>query len=261
MCLVVIIVLNPPQEIEEAHHNLLKTLSDPPNQESEDQQCLSATVSRTPSLERGSINGATENKFIYPLNNPVTPSFPFDPHRQRGQHNGTQGPVHGILTRLQGRPRRLRLRCQHKDVPELSRSSPRRTGAVALFIFCFLFVTLQFLRVSTAPASRYRRMKSLEKSWKSRKREQNRVFCEAEELSEGREQESVTMYKRGNIRGIPHPRTLPTMLPPFMCYSSVDRSGTRVSTAHPPPGPPFQCSNGCFTLISPALMAEGLCLI
>ncbi|XP_056884262.1 rho guanine nucleotide exchange factor 11 isoform X5 [Takifugu flavidus] len=45
------------KEIEEAHHNLLKTLSDPPNQETEDGQCLSATVSRTPSLDRGSING------------------------------------------------------------------------------------------------------------------------------------------------------------------------------------------------------------
>lgn len=68
-CFVVIIVLNPLQEIEDAHHNLLKTLSDTSvNQESEDRQCPSATVSRTPSLDRGSINGETENNFISPQN-------------------------------------------------------------------------------------------------------------------------------------------------------------------------------------------------
>lgn len=57
-------VLTPLQEIEEAHHKLLKTLSDSPaNQESEDQQCPSATVSRTPSLDRGSINSERESEF------------------------------------------------------------------------------------------------------------------------------------------------------------------------------------------------------
>ncbi|XP_041820615.1 rho guanine nucleotide exchange factor 11 isoform X2 [Chelmon rostratus] len=46
------------KEIEKAHHKLLKTLREPPaNQESEDQQCPSATVSRTPSLDRGSGDG------------------------------------------------------------------------------------------------------------------------------------------------------------------------------------------------------------
>uniref|UniRef100_A0A8C4GJ80 Rho guanine nucleotide exchange factor (GEF) 11 n=1 Tax=Dicentrarchus labrax TaxID=13489 RepID=A0A8C4GJ80_DICLA len=43
------------KEIEKAHHTLLKTLREPSvNQESEDQPCPSATVSRTPSLDRGS---------------------------------------------------------------------------------------------------------------------------------------------------------------------------------------------------------------
>ncbi|KAI3375703.1 hypothetical protein L3Q82_004013 [Scortum barcoo] len=43
------------KEIESNHHRLLKTLREPSvNQESEEQQCLSATVSRTPSLDRGS---------------------------------------------------------------------------------------------------------------------------------------------------------------------------------------------------------------
>ncbi|XP_070785812.1 rho guanine nucleotide exchange factor 11 [Enoplosus armatus] len=46
------------KEIEKAHHKLLKTLRESSvNQESEDQQCLSATVSRTPSLDRGSGDG------------------------------------------------------------------------------------------------------------------------------------------------------------------------------------------------------------
>ncbi|XP_044039216.1 rho guanine nucleotide exchange factor 11 isoform X2 [Siniperca chuatsi] len=46
------------KEIEKAHHKLLKTLREPSvNQESEEQQCLSATVSRTPSLDRGSGDG------------------------------------------------------------------------------------------------------------------------------------------------------------------------------------------------------------
>ncbi|XP_036967803.1 rho guanine nucleotide exchange factor 11 isoform X7 [Acanthopagrus latus] len=46
------------KEIEKAHHKLLKTLREPSvNQESEDQQCPSATVSRTPSLDRGSGDG------------------------------------------------------------------------------------------------------------------------------------------------------------------------------------------------------------
>ncbi|XP_065806961.1 rho guanine nucleotide exchange factor 11 isoform X3 [Labrus bergylta] len=46
------------KEIEKAHHKLLKTLTEPPvNQESEEPQCHSASVSRTPSLDRGSIDG------------------------------------------------------------------------------------------------------------------------------------------------------------------------------------------------------------
>ncbi|XP_030287731.1 rho guanine nucleotide exchange factor 11 isoform X6 [Sparus aurata] len=46
------------KEIEKAHHKLLKTLREPSvNQESEDQRCPSATVSRTPSLDRGSGDG------------------------------------------------------------------------------------------------------------------------------------------------------------------------------------------------------------
>ncbi|GLD64734.1 rho guanine nucleotide exchange factor 11 isoform X1, partial [Lates japonicus] len=46
------------KEIEKAHHKLLKTLTEPSvNQESGDQQCRSATVSRTPSLDRGSGDG------------------------------------------------------------------------------------------------------------------------------------------------------------------------------------------------------------
>ncbi|XP_069374348.1 rho guanine nucleotide exchange factor 11 isoform X4 [Paralichthys olivaceus] len=46
------------KEIEKAHHKLLKTITElSANQESEDQQCHSATVSRTPSLDRGSGDG------------------------------------------------------------------------------------------------------------------------------------------------------------------------------------------------------------
>uniref|UniRef100_UPI0037E8A71F rho guanine nucleotide exchange factor 11 isoform X2 n=1 Tax=Semicossyphus pulcher TaxID=241346 RepID=UPI0037E8A71F len=46
------------KEIEKDHHKLLKTLTEPPvNQESEEHQCHSATVSRTPSLDRGSVDG------------------------------------------------------------------------------------------------------------------------------------------------------------------------------------------------------------
>lgn len=46
------------QEIENAHHKLLKNLRETSvSQESEDQQCPSATVSRTPSLDRGSMDG------------------------------------------------------------------------------------------------------------------------------------------------------------------------------------------------------------
>ncbi|XP_053271693.1 rho guanine nucleotide exchange factor 11 [Pleuronectes platessa] len=43
------------KEIEKDHHKLLKTITElSVNQEPEEQQCLSATVSRTPSLDRGS---------------------------------------------------------------------------------------------------------------------------------------------------------------------------------------------------------------
>ncbi|XP_074555282.1 rho guanine nucleotide exchange factor 11 isoform X3 [Halichoeres trimaculatus] len=45
------------KEIEKDHHKLLKTLREPCVQESEEQECRSATVSRTPSLDRGSIDG------------------------------------------------------------------------------------------------------------------------------------------------------------------------------------------------------------
>ncbi|XP_056224566.1 rho guanine nucleotide exchange factor 11 isoform X6 [Seriola aureovittata] len=46
------------KEIEKAHHKLLKTLTEPSvNQESGDQKNHSATVSRTPSLDRGSGDG------------------------------------------------------------------------------------------------------------------------------------------------------------------------------------------------------------
>ncbi|XP_028262876.1 rho guanine nucleotide exchange factor 11 isoform X2 [Parambassis ranga] len=50
------------KEIEKAHHKLLETLKDSSiNQEPEDQQCRSATVSRTPSLERSSGDGKDGN--------------------------------------------------------------------------------------------------------------------------------------------------------------------------------------------------------
>ncbi|XP_078132779.1 rho guanine nucleotide exchange factor 11 isoform X5 [Sander vitreus] len=46
------------KEIEMSHHKLLKTLREPfVNQDSDDQQCHSATVSRTPSLDRSSGDG------------------------------------------------------------------------------------------------------------------------------------------------------------------------------------------------------------
>lgn len=46
------------QEIEKAHHQLLTRLREPlANQVSEEQQCPSVTVSRTPSLDRGSSDG------------------------------------------------------------------------------------------------------------------------------------------------------------------------------------------------------------
>uniref|UniRef100_A0A673CIB3 Rho guanine nucleotide exchange factor (GEF) 11 n=1 Tax=Sphaeramia orbicularis TaxID=375764 RepID=A0A673CIB3_9TELE len=46
------------REMETDHHKLLKTLREPAvSQESEDHQCHSATVSRTPSLDRGSGDG------------------------------------------------------------------------------------------------------------------------------------------------------------------------------------------------------------
>lgn len=51
------------QEIEKAHNKLLKTLSERSvNQESEDQPCSLATVSRTPSLDRGSLDGKRKLK-------------------------------------------------------------------------------------------------------------------------------------------------------------------------------------------------------
>ncbi|KAF3697778.1 Rho guanine nucleotide exchange factor 11 RhoGEF glutamate transport modulator GTRAP48 [Channa argus] len=50
------------KEIEKSHHKLLKALREPSvNQESEDQQRHSATVSRTPSLDRGSGDGKEGN--------------------------------------------------------------------------------------------------------------------------------------------------------------------------------------------------------
>lgn len=51
-------LLTPLQEIEKAHYKLLETLRESSiSQESEDQQCRSATVSRTPSLDRSSGDG------------------------------------------------------------------------------------------------------------------------------------------------------------------------------------------------------------
>lgn len=84
------------QEIEEAHHKLLKTLSDSPaNQESEDQQCPSATVSRTPSLDRGSINSERETEFMLSQDqaNSVTSSFPFTQAGRPAQQNPRSSPL------------------------------------------------------------------------------------------------------------------------------------------------------------------------
>lgn len=51
-------LLTPLQEIEKAHYKLLETLRESSiSQDSEDQQCRSATVSRTPSLDRSSGDG------------------------------------------------------------------------------------------------------------------------------------------------------------------------------------------------------------
>ncbi|XP_043952784.1 rho guanine nucleotide exchange factor 11 isoform X1 [Gambusia affinis] len=50
------------KEIEKAHHKLLESLRDPSlSQESEDQPCCSATVSRTPSMDRSSGDGKEGN--------------------------------------------------------------------------------------------------------------------------------------------------------------------------------------------------------
>ncbi|XP_016531680.1 rho guanine nucleotide exchange factor 11 isoform X8 [Poecilia formosa] len=50
------------KEIEKAHHKLLESLRDPAlSQESEDQACRSATVSRTPSMDRSSGDGKEGN--------------------------------------------------------------------------------------------------------------------------------------------------------------------------------------------------------
>ncbi|XP_032438286.1 rho guanine nucleotide exchange factor 11 isoform X7 [Xiphophorus hellerii] len=50
------------KEIEKAHHKLLESLRDPSlSQESEDQPCHSATVSRTPSMDRSSGDGKEGN--------------------------------------------------------------------------------------------------------------------------------------------------------------------------------------------------------
>ncbi|XP_054882538.1 LOW QUALITY PROTEIN: rho guanine nucleotide exchange factor 11-like [Poeciliopsis prolifica] len=50
------------KEIEKAHHKLLDSLRDPSlSQESEDQPCCSATVSRTPSMDRSSGDGKEGN--------------------------------------------------------------------------------------------------------------------------------------------------------------------------------------------------------
>ncbi|KAF3837235.1 hypothetical protein F7725_004699 [Dissostichus mawsoni] len=55
------------KDIENSHHTLLKTLREPlVNQESEDQQCPSATVSRTPSLDRGSGDAGKEGSAAEP---------------------------------------------------------------------------------------------------------------------------------------------------------------------------------------------------
>lgn len=88
-------------------------------------------------------------------------------------------------------------------------------------------------------------------SWDNRKGKQSRMFAKGakprKELSDGTEQKSVQLYKRGNIWGIPHPRTLPTMYP-----SHVLRVSGRIRDWFPlaPPGAPSQRSNGCLTLSS-----------
>uniref|UniRef100_A0A665WVN7 Rho guanine nucleotide exchange factor (GEF) 11 n=1 Tax=Echeneis naucrates TaxID=173247 RepID=A0A665WVN7_ECHNA len=94
------------KEIEAAHQKLLKNLTEPPvNQESGDQKCRSAAVSRTPSLDRGSGDGEQENHFrikattdsagsVFQLLQPV---FPLNPFRQRRKSSGTQNSVNWIL--------------------------------------------------------------------------------------------------------------------------------------------------------------------
>lgn len=79
-----------------------------------------------------------------------------------------------------------------------------------------------------------------------------------EELSDGTEQKSVTSEEmsEGSLTPALYPRCIS-----LLYDSSVDGSGTRISTAPPPPpGAPSQRSNGCSTLSSRAVMAEGLCL-
>ena len=102
----------PLQEIEKAHHKLLKTLREPSvNQESEDQQCPSATVSRTPSLDRGSGDGKAELNLLckdsqnsswwcsFRLFSKPNNIFVFlNQTRQRGQSSRAQDSVDRILS-------------------------------------------------------------------------------------------------------------------------------------------------------------------
>lgn len=92
---------------------------------------------------------------------------------------------------------------------------------------------------------------------------ENKVGCLRREQSRGRSGLTAQSRKVLNCTSeeISEGSLTPALYPqciPLMYYSSVDGSGTRVSTG--PPGAPSQRSNGCFTLSSHALMAEGLCL-
>ncbi|CAB1426974.1 unnamed protein product [Pleuronectes platessa] len=67
------------KEIEKDHHKLLKTITElSVNQEPEEQQCLSATVSRTPSLDRGSgdVKEGLNHKELLSDSAPLAPLHP-----------------------------------------------------------------------------------------------------------------------------------------------------------------------------------------
>ncbi|CAF97027.1 unnamed protein product [Tetraodon nigroviridis] len=82
------------EDIEVAHHKLLKTLSSSANQESEDQQRSPTTVSRTPSLDRGSINSERETEILLPQarTRSVTSPFAFTQAERPAQQNPRSSP-------------------------------------------------------------------------------------------------------------------------------------------------------------------------